>query len=69
MHSLRRCIENNWLSGDFVVFKLDMLNAFNMVSRQAIRDECASFFPELLPWVSWCHGSHRTFIVGTLWAW
>ena len=58
VHSLRRCIDENWLSGDFVVFKVDMSNAFNMVSRQAVLDECATFFPELLPWVSWCYGSH-----------
>ena len=58
MHSLRKCIEDNWLSGDFVVFKVDMSNAFNAVSRQAVLDECATFFPELLPWVSWCYGSH-----------
>ena len=60
VHSLRRCIEDNWLNGDFVVFKVDMLNAFNMVSRQAVLDECATFFPELLPWVSWCYGSHSS---------
>ena len=60
VHSLRRCIDENWLSGDFVVFKVDMSNAFNMVSRQAVLDECATFFPELLPWVSWCYGSHTS---------
>ena len=32
--------------------------AFNVVSRQVVVDECATFFPELLPWVSWCYGSH-----------
>ncbi|KAL5505899.1 hypothetical protein EMCRGX_G007440 [Ephydatia muelleri] len=60
VHSMRRCIEDIWLNGDFVVFKVDMLNAFNMVSRQAVLDECAKFFPELLPWVSWCNGSHNS---------
>eukprot|EP00731_Ephydatia_muelleri_P010164 Em0005g750a len=58
--SLRRCIEENWLSGDFVVFKVDMSNAFNMVSRQAVMDQCATYFPELFPWVSWCYGSHTS---------
>ena len=43
---------------DFVVLKVDMKNVFNMVSRQAVLDECATFFPELLPWVSWCYGTH-----------
>ena len=58
VHSLRKCIENNWESGDFEVFKVDMSNAFNRVSRQAVLDECSLFFPELLPWVSWCYDSH-----------
>ena len=25
---------------------------------QAILDECATFFPEILPWVVWCYGAH-----------
>ena len=37
-----------------------MPNAFNMITRQAVLDDCATFFPEILPWVSWCHGSHTT---------
>ena len=55
VHNLRKCIDDGWMSGDFVV---DMSNAFNRVSRQAVLDECSSFFPELLPWVSCCYGSH-----------
>ena len=45
VNRLRKCIEDNWLSGDFVVFKVDLSNAFNAVSRQAVLDECAIFFP------------------------
>ena len=55
-HALRRCIDEHWMDKDFVVLKVDMRNAFNIVSRQAVLDECATFFPELLPWVSWCYG-------------
>ena len=58
VHNLRKCIDDGWMSGDFVVCKVDMSNAFNRVSRQVVLDECSSFFPELLPWVSWCYGSH-----------
>ncbi|KAL5483840.1 hypothetical protein EMCRGX_G020256 [Ephydatia muelleri] len=58
VHNLRKCIDDGWMSRDFVVCKVDMSNAFNRVSRQAVLDECSSFFPELLPWVSWCYGSH-----------
>ena len=43
---------------DFLVFKIDMRNAFSLVSRQAVLDERAAFFPELLPWVTWCYGTH-----------
>eukprot|EP00731_Ephydatia_muelleri_P024145 Em0016g416a len=50
IHGLRKCIEDHWDDEDFVVLKVDMRNAFNLVSRQAILDECASLFPELLPW-------------------
>ena len=57
-HALRGCIEEHWMDEDFVVLKVDMRNAFNIVSRQAVLDECATFFPELLPWVSWCYGTH-----------
>ena len=48
----------HWMDEDFVFFKVDMQNAFNIVSRQAVLDECSTFFPELIPWVSWCYGSH-----------
>ena len=39
------CIEEHWMDEDFVFFKVDMQNAFNVVSRQAILDECSTFFP------------------------
>ena len=59
VHSLRNCIEEHWMQDkDFVIFKVDMTNAFNFVSRQAVLDECSVFPPEILPWVSWCYGSH-----------
>ena len=57
-HGLRTCIEKHWSENDFGVLKVDMTNAFNLVSRQAILSECAKHFPELLPWVSWCYGQH-----------
>ena len=57
-HGLRACIENHWLDVDFVVLKVDMKNAFNMVSRQALLSECSTHFPELLPCASWCYSQH-----------
>ena len=58
IHQVRDCIEEHWMDDDFVLFKVDMKNVFNLVSRQSILEECATFYPELLPWVSYCYGYH-----------
>ena len=52
---LRACIDEHWGDDDFAVLKIDMRNAFNVVSWQSLLSECAKHFPELLPWVSWCY--------------
>ena len=49
-NQVRNCIEEHWMDEDFVCFKVDMKNAFNLVSRQSILEECATFYSELLPW-------------------
>jgi hypothetical protein len=49
VHGLRDCIEQHRLEDGFVVLTVDLMNAFNMVSRQAVLTECAEHFPELLP--------------------
>ena len=59
IHSLQSCVDSHWNDHDFVVLKVDLHNAFNNVSRQAVLDQCHSHFPELLPWVLWCY-SHPT---------
>eukprot|EP00731_Ephydatia_muelleri_P011585 Em0006g479a len=60
IHGVRSCIKEHWLDDNFTVCKVDMSNAFNCVSRQALLEECAVHFPELLPWVGWCYGSQPT---------
>ena len=61
IHGVRSSIQEHWKDDDnFTVCKVDMSNAFNLVSRQALLEECAVHFPELLPWVGWCYGSHPT---------
>ena len=52
--------EDHWMNEDFVCSKVDMKNAFNLVSRQAILNEGAIYFPELCPRVSYCYGSPST---------
>ena len=58
IHRLRWCIEDHWADDNFVTLKVDMTNAFNLVSRQAVLDECAQHFPELLSRTSCCYGQH-----------
>lgn len=58
IHGLRSCIEEHWTDKDFTMLKIDMRNAFNLVSCQAMLDQCATHFPELLPWASWCYSQH-----------
>ena len=51
-HGLRICIEEHWSDDDFVAFKVDMKNAFNAVSRQAVVEECATALGVLVLWVT-----------------
>ena len=58
VHGLRAFMDKHWEDDDFAVVKVDMRNAFNLVSRQVILDECALHFPDLLPWATWCYAAH-----------
>ncbi|KAL5471147.1 hypothetical protein EMCRGX_G029230 [Ephydatia muelleri] len=66
IHKGRQCVDNNWSDNNFALLKVDMTNAFNLVSRQTFLKECSKHFPELLPWSSWCYGRHPHY--GTHWA-
>ena len=58
IHGLRSCVDKHWQEVDFAVLKIDLLNAFNRVSRQAVFNACALHIPELLPWFQWCYGQY-----------
>ena len=58
IHGLRCCLDNHWHDSEFVCLKVDMKNAFNLVSRQSLLDQCTLHFPLLLPWTTWCYGQH-----------
>ena len=60
IHGVRRCVQDHWNDDYFVMCKIDLTNAFNMVSCQALCEECGTHFPELFPWVSWCYGQCPT---------
>ena len=59
VHKLRQVIEDNLNNGDFAILKVDMQNAFNLVSQEAVLHQCAIHFPYLLPWVTWCYSQHQ----------
>ena len=40
VHGLHCCVEEYGNEDDFVVCKIDLRNAFNLVSRQVLLDEC-----------------------------
>ena len=48
--------------------KIDLRNAFNFVSRQALLDECRAHFSELFQWAAGCYGDHPLLLsaMGTL---
>ena len=43
-------MDDHWFDGDFAVMKIDLRNAFNVVSRQAVLNAVNLHFPELLSW-------------------
>ena len=50
VHGFCRCISEHWGDREFVACKVDLKNAFNEVSRQALLEECATHFPKLFRW-------------------
>ena len=41
-------MDDHWPDGDFAVMKIDLRNAFNLVSRQVVLNAVNLHFPELL---------------------
>ena len=57
VHGVKACVDEHWNDGmDFSVLKVDFKNAFNLVSRGAVLQECAKMCS--LNWVAWCYSSH-----------
>ena len=60
VHGVRPCVQDHCKDDDIGMCEIDLTNAFNMISRQALLEECATHFPELLHWVSRCYGQQPT---------
>ena len=50
--------------GELFVLQADLINAYNLVNRQAMLAQVKEHFPELLPWVSTCYGSPSHLLFG-----
>ena len=64
VHGLSMCVEEHGNDNDSVVMKIDFRNAFNLVSRQALLEECREHFYELFQWAAWCYGDHPLLLSG-----
>ena len=60
IHNLREVLEQHWSDPDFAVIKINMQNAFNLVSRDVVllNQQCFLHFPEIYPWTCWCYSQH-----------
>jgi hypothetical protein len=63
VHRTRAIFDAQRHSHDFVLFKVDLSNAFNNVSRAQMLEQVQAVFPKILPWMQWCYGqgSNLTF--------
>jgi hypothetical protein len=61
LHSLDRLLARGWDPGEFL-FKIDLTNAFNLVSRSAIFEEVRSHIPGLARWVEFCYCNGPPFL-------
>jgi hypothetical protein len=57
LHSVRAAIERDDLPTNWVLAKIDLKNAFNLVSREQVLLEIASHFPSIYKWVKYMLGS------------
>jgi hypothetical protein len=49
---------------EYGFLKVDFRNAFNEVNRQVIYDELVEYFPEIVPYFSWCYANPSTLFYG-----
>ena len=57
VHSVRAAIERNNLPTNWVLAKIDLKNAFNLVSREQVLFEVATHSPSIYKWVKYMLGS------------
>lgn len=67
LHAARRLQEHFGSNKFYALLKLDLKNAFNLVSRAAFIKQVRINFPELEPWVRYCYESDSPYLwVGEL---
>ena len=62
--AVKRLVEKFGDRDDFVLIKVDALNAFNLVNRSKFLEVVSEKFPKLARWVSFIYGSQPALVVG-----
>ena len=60
VHGVRNLLSDH---PDWVLVSLDLVNAFNSVSRPAFFRQVEEHFPNILPWVWQCYGQHSHLLI------
>ena len=55
-HFVRHVANTHAEVSDFVILKVDLKNAFNMVSRRKMLEIVVQDFPDIARWCYWCYG-------------
>ena len=64
VHTVRNWQQRNACNKDKVTVKVDLANAFNSVSREAVLAEVRQHLPQLERWTQWSYGSHSNLHFG-----
>lgn len=56
VHAVSKLVEDFGLDTAFSMLKVDFKNAFNLVDRKTMFEECRKHFPGLSRWVEYCYG-------------
>jgi hypothetical protein len=59
VHFVRQVCQKSNQDPDFVILKVDLRNAFNLVSRKKMLEIVTEEFPEVARWAFWCYGGQE----------
>jgi hypothetical protein len=63
-HAVQDLVEQQAENDNMIIAQVDLKNAFNSFSRDVIFQAVKQQIPGILPWVTYCYGSHARLYVG-----